>query len=656
MRLPRGLCLLLWVLLPAWLFSMATSLPSLAKTWQFSANNLIPSAAAMTVHRGWLKAAKDAMKGFAESPWTVVGSANSAAAGLDAVDRWSDVSLMTSRCWIVLKQTGIASNFQLCWENIESGPFDGRNEMFVSQSAGFTGGAIGTRPTATDEVAITVGVADTPGVPGDYYINVAMSTDGQCTRLWGFSSFFSEAYNFHWSLIDRLYQPISELTIPWAGISRNNPGTGAGSYACLHSNFIENTTAALFGRQGATDLAYQLAPAAAMDPGGPAVRHVANNSAFGTGLNNLSGDYVMVPMSVACTTASNRGVHGELADLWSGSSLVAGADTYPEAAYAGPLDQFVHIGNCVIHPWDNSVPLVGVGTRTRRQGRVIHHVQTFSEPVEEGDVPLIHTAGFGGLIGAALCTRSPIYTSGAVWFVSSTSGTDAASPAGKSREQPLASLAQAQTNAAAGDVVVLLASHSETLGTKLTLSKAGLIILGEGAGSTAPTFARSADVNLFDLTGAGIRLENLRFATDGTAGFTADRVLITANSCIVRGCYFVSGVNDSVSPALAVASGVTNLRIDGATQFVSSGTSKTATGFRGLALNGTSTDVELDDVTFDGGSYGWLSNAWNGAGAVTRLRAVDVDLLNGSDVVLASSTVGYIHTRTETGAARIEWP
>jgi hypothetical protein len=228
--------------------------------------------------------------------------------------------------------------------------------------------------------------------------------------------------------------------------------------------------------------------------------------------------------------------------------------------------------------------------------------------------------------------------------------------AGTSREKPLATLAQAQTNASAGDVIVLMSGHTETLGTKLTLSKAGLIILGEGQGTTCPLFNRSADVNMFDLTGAGIRLENIRFPDEGSAGFTADRLLISANSCIVRGCYFACGANTSAAPALALASGITNTTIDGATYFVSSGSSITATGYAGLSFKGTSTDIELNDVVFDGGTYGWLSSAWATTGAVTRLRAMDVDLLNGSDVSLATSTVGYLHVRTSSGAARVNWP
>lgn len=635
--------------LSAWLlFVMATQLPTLRKVWQFSANNLINTGSAAGNHRGWMVAAKNAMQAFPSSPWVVVGSADTATAALDGVDRFT----AEDGTWIVMRQAGIAANFQLCWTSTEAGSLS--NSMFISPSAGFTGGAVGTRPTATDEVAVTSGATgDSPAVAvTGARVSIAMSSDGQCTRIFGLvaNATGPNGLLWHFSLIDRLYQPISDLTIPWCAASVSTPHN---AQAVTHNAFF-NASPILFGRQGSTDLTLQaLAPAGWT---GGAIDYAGDAANFGNGQNNLSSDLIMAPIAVASRTASNRGVHGELADLWaSGDENVANVgDTYPEATFVGDLDQFIQIGSALIHPWNNTVPQLG-GIRTRRQGRVLFYVQTLSSP-EEDDVPIIHTAGFGGSTGADLATASPIYTSGDVWFVHSGTGTDAASPAGKSREQPLATLAQAQTNAAAGDVIVMLSGHSETLSSKLTLSKAGLVLLGEGSGTSRPTFNRSADVNLWDLTGAAIRVENIRFNSDAASTYTADRVLVTANSCIFRGCYFVSGANDAATPALAVASGVTNLRIDGATYFVASGTSRTATGYRGLALNGTTTDLELDDVIFDGGSYGWLSNALNAAGAASRLRGLNVDLLNGADIVLASSTTGLLHVRHESGAARVVWP
>jgi hypothetical protein len=365
---------------------MATLLPALAKTWQFSANNATPAGSFSNGHRGWMLHAKNGLIGFASSPWVVVGSGNSGSAGLDGVDRWTSIGVMTPGCWIVLKQAGIAPNFQLCWTSAES--TSGFNSMYISQSAGFTGGSVGTRPTATDEVLVTASTFDTAGSAPQTHTSVAMSTDGQCTRMWmiGNTALGTEnALLSHWTIIDRLQNPISELPIPWVAFSNNNGGTGMHLHALTYETFFQRTSGpCLYSRNGASNLDYSLAPAAGQTGN---IAYPGNSTTLGSGLNNLSGDYLFSPIVAVCKTASHRGVHGEIADLWASSVLVPCADTYPEAAFAGPLDQFIQIGICVAHPWNNTVPLVGAGTRTRRPGRVLYFSQRYVEPEEEPAPP-----------------------------------------------------------------------------------------------------------------------------------------------------------------------------------------------------------------------------------------------------------------------------
>lgn len=268
--------------------------------------------------------------------------------------------------------------------------------------------------------------------------------------------------------------------------------------------------------------------------------------------------------------------------------------------------------------------------------------------------PFVHTGGFGGSSGASWATLSPVYTSGNVWFVNSVTGTDAASPRGKDRSTPLATLNQAHTNAANNDVIVLMSGHSETVTAVVTLSKTGVVYLGEGTGSSAPTFTRNVDTNGIVFSGAGCWVENLRFATDGALALTTgDRVVISGNSVKMVNCYFaLTAASVTTTAALVVSNGVTNLYIGGGTQFVNSG----ATLIGGLSASGA-TDVELDDVTFDGGTAGWGSGI-NAAsfGAVARLRVRNVDLLNGSEFNLGTTaTVGIAHIRNKGGSARFVW-
>src|SRR5574338_1505169 len=95
------------------------ALPTLIKTWQIVRNVSIPSLGSTLAHsrRIW-KTIKDQMIGFGSNPWTVRGSSNSVAAGMDSVDRWAaDANLVWgggTHSWIVLRQNQIATNYEVC--------------------------------------------------------------------------------------------------------------------------------------------------------------------------------------------------------------------------------------------------------------------------------------------------------------------------------------------------------------------------------------------------------------------------------------------------------------------------------------------------------------------------------------------------------------
>lgn len=268
--------------------------------------------------------------------------------------------------------------------------------------------------------------------------------------------------------------------------------------------------------------------------------------------------------------------------------------------------------------------------------------------------PLVHTGGFGGSSGASWATLAPVYTSGNVWFVNSVTGSDAINPRGRDRSTPLATLGQAHTNASNGDVVVLMSGHVESLAATVTLSKTGITYFGEGSGSSAPTFTRNVNANGIVFSGAGAWIENLRFATDTTTALTGDRVVFSASSIKMVGCHFALSATDVASSAALLLSGaLTNIYVGGGTQFVNDG----GVAISALGATTTLTDLELDDVTFDGGDGGWGSgiNALSLA-AVTRLRARNVDLLNGSEFSLGTTgTIGMAHVRNRGGSARIVW-
>ena len=267
--------------------------------------------------------------------------------------------------------------------------------------------------------------------------------------------------------------------------------------------------------------------------------------------------------------------------------------------------------------------------------------------------PNIYPNGIGGSTGATLATVSPLLQSGDTWYVHASSGSDAASPRGKERIRPLATLAQAYTNAAAGDIIVCLSGHTETLTASQTLGKAGLTVVGEGSGSSRPRFTRNADIVMFNITADGVTLNNLWFPVSGTTSTNARVKTASVNTKLI-GCYFEHGTADD-GPGFETVTGASQCLVKDTT-FISTASSASDQPDSAIKVTNAITDLELDTVIFSGGSSGWANPyAFNGAGAITRLRALNVDLLLDSDVTLVTGTSGYWHTRNKTGSARVVW-
>lgn len=272
--------------------------------------------------------------------------------------------------------------------------------------------------------------------------------------------------------------------------------------------------------------------------------------------------------------------------------------------------------------------------------------------------PKLDTAGVGGTAGAVLATLAPLYFTGDVWFVRSTTGSD--SYDGRDREKPLATLAQAHTNAAAGDWIVCLSGHVETLSSAQTFGTAGILLLGEGTGSSRPRFTRAADINMFDVTAAGVRIENVFFPATTTTASTKSRVRFAGVNDQLVNCYFESGANDT-GPAAETVTGASQVVMRSST-FISTAVALSAQPASAIKVTNAITDLQLggdgdgDALVVNGGTYGWSTYAVNLAAAVTRLRATKVDLLNGSDVIVTTGSTGWIQPRNVTGMSRIVWP
>jgi len=175
------------------------TMPTNEKTWQWSDSirgvnsynrRITATGTNSTTLRNAMWELKSFLIGFALNPWVVKGSGNGAgSAAMDNTDRWVAPANVigntagNAHSWIVLRQTGIASNFELCIDMTST--VMSSATIVISPSAGFSGGSNTARPTATDEIVLVNSTAwsDSGSTDNDCLVNAQMSSDGQCTRL-----------------------------------------------------------------------------------------------------------------------------------------------------------------------------------------------------------------------------------------------------------------------------------------------------------------------------------------------------------------------------------------------------------------------------------------------------------------------------------------
>lgn len=255
--------------------------------------------------------------------------------------------------------------------------------------------------------------------------------------------------------------------------------------------------------------------------------------------------------------------------------------------------------------------------------------------------------GAGGTTGSDYATAAPVTASGLIYFVGNATAGASASNSGLDRAKPLLTSAQGYAAASAGDTIVYLASHAEEIGTTVIVNKAGLRLIGEGTGSNVPRLTCTGTIAMLDITAAGVILDNLYFPAS-TAVPTA-RVRIAAADVRCNALQFDCGASDT-NRALSYITGASS-----ATLTNSRFTATAATAATGVEIINALDGLTMDTVTFDAGSFEWTAAAFLGTAAVTRLSALNMFQLAGSDVSLATGTTGYWATGGSTGNSRLTW-
>lgn len=265
--------------------------------------------------------------------------------------------------------------------------------------------------------------------------------------------------------------------------------------------------------------------------------------------------------------------------------------------------------------------------------------------------------GIGGTApGDSLDLARPLQTTGNVWYVSSLTGTNAASPAGQNREKPLATVAQAITNAVADDIIVFLPGHTETLTASQAVAKS-LTFIGEGitGGLPAVSFTWNAAAgNMFNVTAAATEFRNLYF-TAGQQNNSGFKIIMNggADDGLVRGCYFACGATDQGAAVILAANRV---RIESST-FISTATLTSAQPLAAIMASGALTGLTMKDVVVSAGTVGFSNYAAVDltGGTWTRLRLEGISLLLGADMTIPAAATGRVNVQLSTGGSRVAW-
>lgn len=312
------------------------ALPTLTKTWNFDVNIASPGPNSVANWQTWHWTLKELFKA---NGWSVAGSGGAGAGGgggMDAVDRWvvsTDITAFASSVnnnWIVLQNDNVRTGFQVLYQprSHAGGAAGGGLLINLSPTGVYTGGAQTTLPTATDQIAMvnsSVWASTVP--PVTHWWN---STDYQLTRVAWSASGVSQGF----LLFDQAVSSVSGWTDPWVAIVAY-PGSLT-TYANLHTG-----TGFTRAKAGSTTMAvYLTSEGWNSDAAG-------ERMTFGNDLDG--GAFPIPPIGVASETTGARGRHGELVDIWWGSTIISDGAHYPDTLPR----QFVQVGHLIL-PWDQT--------------------------------------------------------------------------------------------------------------------------------------------------------------------------------------------------------------------------------------------------------------------------------------------------------------
>lgn len=259
--------------------------------------------------------------------------------------------------------------------------------------------------------------------------------------------------------------------------------------------------------------------------------------------------------------------------------------------------------------------------------------------------PIVWGAGLAGT-GVDTATVYPDFFGTNVIWVNSASSAASDANAGTEPELPLATLAQAITNASAGACIAVAATHTQTISVTLAVSKAGLRFVGFGTGSARPTLTPSSGaIATFTVTAANVVIDNFYLKAAAATSGAAGRLTTNSSGTQVLNCQLDCGVFDQ--QGLLFTTGADNARVQACTFTATASRPTTAINHSNAVSN-----FHLLDSVVDGATFGWAGNAVSVNSAINMV-AKNVTLMGNSDLNGTTVASYQMYGITAIGASRV---
>ncbi len=326
------------------------ALPTLTKTWQYEINYVASGASNEDKDRDAVLWMKNTLLGWALSPYTVAGSCDSVAFGMDGVDRWTSPSSLVwgtgARSWFVFNMP--VGGGQLCFELYL---YPRYGTLVFSPDGLFTGGSATARPTADDEVCTeNYHWVDRAYTENRILLHMLQTTDGkECV----FISIRNGAVKGGF-IFGSVSHAEPDWDLPyffWKQDAWGSDDRERFSYVELmdHANSVGGAKEASTGDAGntfAVDFCVEGDGPTAMVPIGEA--H--------PGRNLISGKYPLAALSLMSTDALAAGVKCLVPDLYVTAQPLKSGASFEDDPFT-PEYKWIVFGNLVV-PWNGTLPLV----------------------------------------------------------------------------------------------------------------------------------------------------------------------------------------------------------------------------------------------------------------------------------------------------------